>query len=63
MEESRLTNNLYSYLEAECAKKNVTLHAIAKAAGVNHQLLYQWRERTPKTLLIVDNILQELDKL
>ena len=62
MEEPRLTKNLYEYLTKLCEDKNITLHSVAKAAGVNHQIIYGWKERTPRTFLIVDKLLKEIEK-
>lgn len=59
----RLTKNTYKYLEQLAKDSGTTLYQITKRAGVNHQVLTQWKTSDPKTCEILDAILREIAKV
>jgi len=56
----RLTQDLYQYLIIECEKAGVSLDTVRKKLNFSHQLIGQWKERTPYSLTKIDSLLMEI---
>jgi len=60
MEKPRLTKGTYKFLESLAEEAGTTLYRISVAEGLNHQTLGKWKDADPKTMVIVDQILNAI---
>lgn len=57
--------DIYTSLKIECAKAGITLKEMCERAGVNRDLLSEWKKKEPKSIITLRKLraaIKELDK-
>jgi hypothetical protein len=62
MDVKELTTDPHKYLSGLCQARGISLHGVAKKAGLNHQLIYNWKKSTPVSFLNVGTLYEEIMK-